>query len=94
MIYAIEAVRRDPAGHITHVRWHEVDVIGEDIRHGDSVVVPVTVAMSEVSRSAVHVCHRGAPGCKVNVGQVRDRVSLVDFPSTPPEQRLQEMPVF
>jgi len=91
-MYALEAARRNAAGAITHVRWHSLEVEGNLPVHGDSVVVPVEIAMRAAATDAVHICYHGAAGSRVGVGQHQSRTTLVDMPGTPADQTLASLP--
>lgn len=94
MIYVVEAVRWNEAGSVSHVRWHPIELDNEKLVHGKSVVVPVEIAIEEAKRTAVHICHDGAPGSKLAVRTSPKGSLLVDGPAAPAGQTLQVMPTF
>ena len=94
VIYAIEAVRYGKNGLIDAVRWHTIEYSDGGLKKGPSEVVDARTAMRAAVEHAVHIFYDGAPGSKVGVGQTDRGTVLVDRPSTPQNQLLEQLPRF
>lgn len=71
MIYAVEAVRWNDAGSVSHVRWHPIDLDNEKLVHGNSVVVPVETAIEEATWSREKRVCRAWPRSRVRGSRSR-----------------------
>ena len=95
MYYVIEAIHWDPAGRVSHVRWHRVSVdAGADVRHEPAEVVAVIDA-ARVCRSAeVRVYVDGETGQFFKMKACPEGIDAEDHEGAPLAQRLGHLPSF
>jgi len=95
MYYAIEAVRWDGDGHISHVRWHSVRLDGEAILRGESTVVPVVDAADVCKEHEVRVYVGGDTGRFFRMRACDEGIDAeVDEQGTPLRTRMAHLPAF
>lgn len=95
MYYAIEAVRWGADGHISHVRWHTVSVAGEQVRRGESTVVPVVDASQACRSHEVRVFVDGERGRFFRMKACEEGIDAeVDEAGTPLRERMAHLPSF
>lgn len=95
MYYVIDAVRWGGNGHISHVKWHPVELQEEDLRSGQSTVVPVVDAAEVCGEHEVRVYVGGDVGRFFRMKACDHGLDAeVDDRGTPLRDRMAHLPAF